>query len=97
MMEGVIELSENIKRKYLVIIEDEKTILSTIIKENFYFLLRKNKINFLIFETNKEDGSFFIEKYHIKEFPSILFFNNNRLIHHSKGFSYQEIMSVCET
>ena len=74
-MEEVIELSKDIKRKHLLIIEDDKTILTTIIKENFYNLLRKNKMNYLVLETNKEDGKYFVEKYDIKEFPSILYFN----------------------
>mgnify|MGYP003399657855 FL=1 len=39
-MEEVIELSKDIKRKHLLIIEDDKTILSTIIKENFYNLIK---------------------------------------------------------
>ena len=96
-MEEVIELSKDIKRKHLLIIEDDKTILKTIIKENFYNLLRKNKMNYLVLETNKEDGKYFVEKYDIKEFPSILYFNNNRLIHVSKGFCYHELQGNNET
>ena len=96
-MEEVIELSKDIKRKHLLIIEDDKTILTTIIKENFYNLLRKNKMNYLVLETNKEDGKYFVEKYDIKEFPSILYFNNNRLIHVSKGFCYYELQGNNET
>ena len=96
-MEEVIELSKNIKRKHLLIIEDEKTVLTTIIKENFYNLLRKNKINYLVLETNKVDGKYFIEKYDIKEFPSILYFNNNRLVHISKGFCYHELQGNHES
>ena len=61
-MEEVIELSKDLKKKHLLIIEDEKTVLTTIIKENFYNLLRKNKINYLVLETNKVDGKYFIEK-----------------------------------
>ena len=96
-MNEVIELSKNMNKKHLVIIEDERTVLSTIIKENFYNLLRKNKTKYLVLETNKKDGKYFVEKYDIKEFPSVLYFNNNRLVHISKGFCYHELHSDYES
>ena len=95
-MKEVIELSIDLNKKHLVVIDDEKSVLSLIIKENFYNLLRKNKINYLILETNRVDGSYFIEKYNVTEFPSVLFFNNNRLVHVSRGFSYKEINDFVE-
>lgn len=90
-MNEVIRLSEDLNKKHLLVIDDDKSVLSLLIKENFYHLLRKNKIDYLVLETNLCDGKYFVEKYNITEFPSVLFFNNNRLIHISRGFSYKEL------
>jgi ABC-type sugar transport system ATPase subunit len=55
------------------------------------------RMNLFDAELVKEDGKYFVDKYNIKEFPSILYFNNNRLIHVSTGFCYHELQGSNET
>lgn len=76
--------------KFIIIIDEENSILGKLIKDNFLYFLRRRYSEYGVYYMSIEDSQDFIEKYHLKEFPSILFFKDLKLIKQTSGFSYLE-------
>lgn len=72
----------------VIIIDEENSILASLIKDNFIYNLRKRKTNFEVINLTIEEGEFLIKEFQLSEFPSVLYFKNRKLINRINGFSY---------
>lgn len=77
--------------KFILIIDEESSILGKIIKDNLINQIRRGKNTFNTYYMSIDEGRDFVEKYHLYEFPSILFFNNKKLIKLSTGLSFNNL------
>lgn len=93
-MEKILDLCEERDKNCVVVIDDENSIIGQLIKETLLNQVRRKKLDYIILKTNKEDGSFLIKEYALKEFPCVLFFKNQKLIKHISGFSYYDFRHI---
>ncbi|MBQ8292706.1 MAG: hypothetical protein IJ501_01105 [Bacilli bacterium] len=77
-------------KNYIMIIDEDESLLSKMIKDNFIYMLRKRKLEYEVYNLSIKNASILIDKYHLTEFPSVLFFKNNKLVHKRIGFCYQD-------
>lgn len=76
--------------KFVVIIDEENSVLAKLIKDNFIFNLRKRRSEYAVFSLNLEEAEFLIKEYQLTEFPSVLYFKDMKVIYRINGFSYFE-------
>ena len=80
----------NISGNYVIIIDEENSLLAKLIRDNFIQHLRRRRSEFEVISFTIDEAEHLITEYQLSEFPSILYFKKMKLIKKIHGFSYFE-------
>ncbi len=76
-------------RKWVVIIDEENSLLGRLIRDTFINKWKRSKANYKVISLSLEDAEHLISEYQIKEFPCILYFREQKLVNMVCGYKYE--------
>ncbi len=77
------------ERKWVVIIDEENSVLGRLIRDNFIHSYKRTKTGYKVISLSLEDAEHLISEYQIKEFPCILYFREQKLVNMVCGYKYE--------